>query len=223
MKVSCKVVKEKQTIADKLKKLEEENERLKKVDEENKQLKKIIEQSNNTTNIINDNSTNINNTINNITIVAHGKEDYDLINDKEIIKAFGYGYHAAVKLITAVHFNPRYPNFHNVYVQNMKEKYCTIYDGKKWISKLKKDIIDDLYENNKDYIEENLDKYRGSLSQSKINSLHRWLDTDAKNSDSDAILIGGIKEKIHLSAYNERCIPKNTIKLIKQQELNHNN
>jgi hypothetical protein len=243
---SCKVLKLpiNKTIVDKLKKLEDEIKKLKEnekekegeikklkeeekdkkfkeVEEENKKLKELLEKSNNTKNVTN-NITNNNCTFNNVVIVAYGTEDMDLITQKEILSAFKCGREAPLQLMETIHFNPRYPNFQNVYIQNIKE-YGTIYDGKEWIIKSKNEIINDLYTTQRDYLVENVEKYNKLMNASKIRSLRRLLDADEKNDDQqktrysqDNDVIKSIKKDMELLAYNKRHIP---IKNRKKMEL----
>ena len=46
---------------------------------------------------------------------------------------------SAVPVMTEnIHFNSKYPEFHNVYISNMNQKYAMVYNGKGWILKDKK-------------------------------------------------------------------------------------
>ncbi len=54
----------------------------------------------------------------------------------------------------------------------------------------------------RNYIEENLEDFLGSLTPSQKRALNRWLDTD-----EDDKKIKNIKEKIKLLLYNSRYLP----------------
>jgi len=153
--------------------------------------------------VINNGTINIQN---NITLVAHNKEDISKIKDEmeSILKG---GFYTTVKLTEAINFNPKYPEYHNVYISNMKDKYAMVYDGKEWTLVTKEELIDQLYDNKKNYIECNLENLINShkLKQSQINALKRWIDTD-----DDTPKIKDVKEKIKLLLYNKRNIPLNT-------------
>jgi hypothetical protein len=170
--------------------LQEENIKLK---EENKKLK------NSTTNTINVTG-NINNT-NNIMIVQFGKEDVSKIKQKEIIKALNRGFMAPVGLTETIHFNPKYPEYHNVYIPSMKEKYAMIYDGSEWKLVNKSDLVDQIYDEKRDFISENFDEFYDSLTSSKRNALKEWFDME-ENDDK----IKQIKEDLKLLLYNKRKI-----------------
>jgi len=76
-------------------KLKEDNEKLQKVIKTNKEQKGIKSVTNNTYNIM---TGDINNTVNNISTVAYGKEDISQIDRKDIIKALKTGFNSTKHL-----------------------------------------------------------------------------------------------------------------------------
>lgn len=95
------------------------------------------------------NNTN-NNTINNIILVGCGNEDLSKMNQNELFKAIRDGIRkSTIKLTDVIHFNPNYPEYHNVYIGNMKDKYAMLYDGKQWLLKTKNEVVDKLYDDKK--------------------------------------------------------------------------
>lgn len=176
-------------------------EKSKKLEKENSELKRNIKNSK----VINNVTNNINHgTINNIILVGYGNEDINKIDKKEILKDIKSGFYSTVKLTNTIHFNPKYPEYHNVYISSMKSKYAMMYDGNDWTLITKEELIDKLYNEKKDYIEENLDEFVNSLSKSQKSALERWMDTD-----EDHDKIKEVKEKIKLLLYNKRNIPLN--------------
>ena len=177
-------------------KFEKENEKLKK---EVVTLKKTIT---NNSNITTNNIQNINNGIvTTINLIGYGHEDLSKIDKNEIFKAINSGYKSAINLTETLHFNPKHPEYHNIYITNVKDKYAMIFDGKEWNLTTKVELIETIYDDKKSYIEDNMDEFVMSLSKSKIDALKRWLDTD----DSD-IKISKIKDNIKLLLYNKRNI-----------------
>ncbi|VBB17664.1 hypothetical protein YASMINEVIRUS_127 [Yasminevirus sp. GU-2018] len=232
MSNNCKVKKgndeEKEDILSRLLALENEVSVLKttnkKLITENKKLKVVKKVTNNNTVNKIDKSTTNNNTNNNtnngivinnnITLVGYGKEDLSKLNRSELLKILQNGYHSTIKLTEAVHFNPKFPEYHNVFISNMKDKYAMMFDGKNWTLTTKDDLINKIYDDKKNYIEENLEVFVDSLSPSRKNALERWLETD----DEDA-KIKEIKENIKLLLYNQRKMigdvqPKKTSKKV---------
>ena len=171
--------------------------------ESNETKKCVISKGNNNT----INTGTVHNTTNNIVIVGHGKEDMSRLDSADILKVLKNGYNSTIHLTETVHFNPKYPEYQNIYISNMKDKYAMMYDGNKWVLITKDDLIDKIYDNKKNYIEDNLDRFIESLPKIYINSLKRWLDTDETDPR-----IAKIKQDIKLLLYNSRDIPLNTIK-----------
>jgi hypothetical protein len=189
-------------IAEMKKEMEEKME--KKMKEE---MEKRLKQINHNTKI-NGNNNNVNNgTINNIVIVGHGKEDMSKIDSADILKVLKNGYNSTIHLTETVHFNPKYPEFQNIYISNIKDKYAMMYNGEKWILITKEELIEKIYNNKRNYIEENLEKYIESLPKIHVKSLNRWLDTD----ESDP-RITKIKNDIKILLYNSRNLPMDSLK-----------
>jgi hypothetical protein len=215
----CKIKKEEE------KKQKDFNERLKKIEEENKTLKKQADMNekktqkeikklkaqiktqsaiSKTKNINNGsvvNNNNNNNIINNIAFIGYGKEDMEKIDKKEILKAIQNGFKSVVNLTEAMHFNPNHPEYQNIYISNIKDKYAMMYNGKEWDLSMKDELVDRIYDDKKNYIEENLNEFAGSLTVSRKNALDRWLNTD----DED-VKISKIKNDIKLLLYNKRNV-----------------
>jgi hypothetical protein len=185
-----------------VKQLRTDNEKLKttveKLSNDDKKMRVVKKNTNNigTMNKNTNNGTVINATIN---LVGYGNEDLSKLNKAEILKALQTGYNSTVKLTEAVHFNPNFPEFHNVYISNMKDKYAMMHDGKQWTLTTKEDLISKIYEDKKSYIEENLEEFVESLHPSRKRALARWLDTD-----DDDKKVKEIKENIKLLLYNSK-------------------
>jgi hypothetical protein len=137
----------------------------------------------------------------NIILVGYGKEDLSKIDKKEILKAMQHGYDSTLKLTEALHFNPKHPEYNNIYITNMKDKYAMMFDGKDWNLTMKDDLINKIYDDKKSYIEENIDDFVDSLSASRKKALERWLATEDNNER-----IIKVKEEMKLLLYNKRNI-----------------
>jgi hypothetical protein len=176
---------------------------------------------NKTTNInntINNNNTN-NNTIhntNNFFIVPHGTEDMSVFSDKAILNALNGGFNSAVKLTNTLHFNPKYPEFHNIYISSMNNQYIKIHNGKTWITTLRRNVIETLYDNHKCFVTDNLERFADLLPKSKLNALNKWIvmDDDDNDYEPDKLKNKEIKKDIELLLYNERKKPLDTQQLI---------
>lgn len=214
MKYSCKIKRhddnEKENILNRLLQLENANKELAETSKkeiillqnENIILKKKVDNLEKNTNLIpkETNTTNINNgIINNILLVGYGHEDISKIDRDDMVKALQNGFNSTVKLTETMHFNPKYPEYHNIYISNMKDKYAMTYDGTDWNLTIKEDLINKIYDDKKNYIEDNLDDFVKSLTVFRKKALDRWLETD-----DDDIKITKIKNEIKLLLYNKR-------------------
>lgn len=151
--------------------------------------------------IINNGELNVTNITMNNVVVAFGKEDPSKIGHEQIVQVLRHGFDSAFKLTDAVHFNPSFPEFHNVYIPNMKSKYVMTYDGTNWGLTDRNAVIDKLYNDKRDYIEQNLEEFLESLTESRIRALQRWLAVD-----EDHHHIKKVKENIKLLLYNKRAL-----------------
>lgn len=178
-------------------------EKLGKIEKENLKLKTVnIGSINNGT--VNNGDVYNNNMNITVNIVPFGKEDISKIDQTELLKVFRSGFNSALRLTETTHFNPNYPEFHNVYISSMKNKYAMTYDGTNWEIVMKDELIDQMYDNKRDYIEENLDEFLDSLTNSQIRALQRWMDTD-----DDHHYVKKVKNNIKLMLYNKRYMAIN--------------
>jgi hypothetical protein len=213
MKHNCKVKKqeekEKVEIYRQLLELKDENSKL-------KEKVKLMKKENDNVNITNNiNMTNINNgIIANITLVGYGKEDISKLDKDDMLKVLRNGYYSTIKLTEALHFNPKFPEYHNIYISNIKDKYAMMYDGTNWTLTMKDDLVNKIYNDKKDYIEENLDEFLQSLTLSRKKALERWLETNDEDHK-----IKEIKNQIRLLLYNQRKIPITTQNLVKNDSI----
>jgi len=137
--------------------------------------------------------------VTNYVLVGYGKEDMNRVDKSDLLRGIRSGFNSTLNLIDAVHFNPKYPEFHNVYISSMKNKYAMMYDGSDWTLVYKDDLIDKLYNDKRNYIEENLEDFLESLTKSQINALDRWM-----NATDEHQYVQKIKNDIKLMLYNKR-------------------
>ena len=115
---------------------------------ENDQLKKeIVELKNMKDSVINDVNINITNNFNIITLIDHGKEDYNKLNIKkimlenQILPKLNYIF----TILYYVHCNEEYPEYQNIYISDMNRNKVMIYHNGTWISTDKVSTMDNLF------------------------------------------------------------------------------
>ena len=88
---------------------------------------------------------NSNNKItNNIIVNNYGEENLDYITNKVLKRLASYPASAIPKLIAMKHFNPKYPENHNIKITNIHDKFAKRYKDGKWSIEDKKAVIGEL-------------------------------------------------------------------------------
>lgn len=199
-----------------VKQLERQNQQMEKQNKEIKQLKKEIssfkggKQVNNNCHYTTNNTNTTNNTQinNNIKLVAFGQEDLSSIQpdiSKTILKK---GFQSVPSLTKYIHFNKNKPENHNIYIPNMRDKHAMVFTGSNWGLTGKKEIIDQIYDDKKQYLDEKYDELTDSLDNITKKKYGRFRDQEQE-------AIKRIKEDINLLLYNSRHVPMETRKMIK--------
>lgn len=194
----------KKTTNNEIKKLKQRLMKFEKTDK-----KKIInnnttnDNSNNNSNNVNniDNTMNTNNINQNVMLTGYGKEDMSKLPEKEILYAIKRVHYGPSELTRLTHFNHEHPEYHNIYIPKMNEKYGMAYNDVEndWQLLNKDTLIEKIYTDKKNWIEENLEDFLGSLSEQKKIALQRWLDMEETNENTK-----DVKEEIKLLLYNKR-------------------
>jgi hypothetical protein len=212
------LLKDMNEIKEKHKKMKKQNE---KILNENKQLKKTINNRINNTAInshnTNNNTNNIINSNNVINIVAFGKEKLEYSEDV-IKQLLNQGYKAVEKTIEFTNLNKNKPQYHNVFIPNIRSPYATVYDGKNWKLEDLNTVLDQLYDDKRCYLEDKFDEFIESLNKTTIKKFKRFLNDDDDENENDATdnkIKKIIKKRIKLLLYNKRDIPMNSKKLNK--------
>ena len=188
-------------ISDFRKELEEKNKELKKRD---KQIDELIKKAG-----IN-NSTITQNIQNNIKILAYKDTDVSKLTDKDILKCLNHSNMCVPHLIKMIHLDPEKPENHNIYISNLKNGYIMVYDGGKWDTLNRDEIINNMIDDKQGLIEERIENWieEGKKYPSIMRKFERYLEKKENN-----VVIDKIKEEIKLMLFNNR-------KLIKSKEVN---
>ena len=188
---------------------------------QNKRKKKINLNSNNKNTNINSHNNNNNNinshnnnnyikNINHINITAYGQETCDHISDNMFKKIIDKGFKSVPYLVEQMHFNKDKPEYHNVYISNMRDNYVLIFDGVKWVLTQRDELLDDMMDAKSYILSDKFDKLKDDLKDYTKVKFQRFLD----ESDSDKVK-EQIKNDIKLSLYNNKSLPETT----KQQSI----
>jgi hypothetical protein len=219
IKDSCKVKKEiekkRELIFEdlKLKELEKENQILKlkeEIKKENYEMKKDYEKKINKlekklekqAKIINhniDNTMIINDNSQHLYLLNYNNENLSNLNENKVIANLNRGYQAPVEMTRLIHFDEEHPEHHNIYIPKINEKYAMVFKDDVWKLMDKNVLVDDIFENKKDYIIENLEKFIKRIDPKRLKSLKLFL-----NSEEYEIGIINTKENIKNLLYENR-------------------
>ena len=178
------------------------NEQKIQLEKKDKQIDKLIEKAG-----IN-NSTITQNIQNNIKLLAYDKTDISDLTDKDFMKCFNHNNMCVPHLIKRIHFNPKKPENHNVFISNLKSGHIMIYDGKQWNTFNRDEIVDDIFDNKNDILEQKIEEWVSIGKDYPIiyHKFKRYLEKI--NND---IVLKKVKDEMKFVLYNNRNIVKKII------------
>ena len=178
-----------------------------KLQKEIEELKNIILDSNLTKGTKNKNSHNVNNINNisnsnnqtvNITINPVNKPNYFF--DKEAIKKIlNKGFKSVPELIKRLYFDKNHPENHNVFISNKKDWRISYFDGTEWVLCPNNDVLDQLYDDNSDYL---VDKFNELVDELDASTLYKF--GNYKEAKDENINIEDNKHDIRFILYNKK-------------------
>jgi hypothetical protein len=183
--------------------LNEQKEKLNKYDleleEKNKQINELIKKAG-----IN-NSTITQNIQNNIKLLAYDKTDISDLTENDFIRCLNHNNMCVPHLVKRIHFNPKKPENHNVFISNLKSGHIMIYDGKQWNTFNRDEIIDDIFDEKHDILEQKYEEWINIGKDYPIiyHKFRRYLEKI--NND---VVMKKIKNEMKLILYNNRNIVK---------------
>ncbi len=190
----------------------------KQIEEEIKKLRdelNIMQNGNiNSNNNINNSNNNTNNTIN-INIVSHGKEDVSKMMDM-LLKSAKRGLNSVLALTDQIHFDPMLPEFHNIYIPDIKNKHAMVFENE-WKLKNTEDVISNIHDVKSNIIVENKDLFFDKLNPSEQRNYNKWhkISNDKNNEEYNAYITNSF-DSIKLLLFNKRDI---VIETKKKQKL----
>ena len=129
-------------------------------------------------------------------ILSYKDTDLSHLTSKDYMNAIKKVTYCVKEMIEKIHFNPQKPEYMNIYISNMKDKYLMVYEEGNWNIKQKNDEIDSLYESKEMLLEDWLDNYGNEELRQKFN---KYLS----NKEDDSTM-NEIKENIKMMMYNKK-------------------
>jgi hypothetical protein len=134
---------------------------------------KTLQKINN--NLINN---NINNgTVNNTTIVKFGSVNINsVLTPKEVMGVLLKPFLSTEECINLIHFNDKRPQYNNIFITNLKDDLAYVYDGTKFTTVTKNDVIMELIDNYVEQVEISFEENRDKMPESKIKCVENYLN-----------------------------------------------
>jgi hypothetical protein len=172
-------------------------EKMKKLQEENQKYKQIIK---NNTNIQTQNNIQINQ-----IIVPFGNENLEKMTISEYKKLMIRGMNSVPEFVKYIHFNKDKPEYHNIYISNIRDSHVLIYDGNNWQLRDRDETIDQLYNDKADILEMKFEEMLDKFDDRTIIMFRKFL----KIKDTDNEIVKKIKKELKIILYNNRKLVKN--------------
>lgn len=190
----------KDTLLDEYNKLKKENEELK---VQTQKAAIIIHNTKNIgTNFENANIQQNNYQQNNIQLKAFGKENLAPLNNEALLNIIRNPEIGIPKLIKLLHFNPEYPENHNIVSKGKRSDLMAVYDGKKWHSKSKKDTIQNLIASKKDLADDYFEELGDDESIIDFLTKQKYEEyTDAIDKYINTICIDPVEKENYMQKY----------------------
>ena len=151
------------------------------------------------------NSTITQNIQNNIKLLAYDKTDLSDLTEKDFIRCFNHNNMCVPHLVKRIHFNPKKPENHNVFISNLKSGHIMIYDGIQWNTYVRDEVVNDIFDDKHDILEQKIEEWINIGKDYPIiyHKFKRYLEKI--NND---IVIKKVKDELKLTLYNNRNIVK---------------
>ena len=131
-------------------------------------------------------------TINNysdVHIVEYGHEDLSHITLERITFVFSKSFSSVVECVKLIHFSPLAPQNKNICIKELNSRYAYVFCDGNWDAIGSKKLINILYYDICEYIEEKLDELIDELDKTVVINIKRFLDKKDDDEYADNIKI----------------------------------
>ena len=147
-------------------------------------------------------TTNNNITVTNNTLLSHRDTSTNHLTNTDWKICIERCLRCIPQLIEIIHFDPKTPNNHNIYISNIKNNYAMLYNGEKWILADRDSVINNLIDDKEQMVVEKLEEWEeiGSINYPKaMERFNRYLNL--KENDQH---LNMMKNEIKLLLFNNR-------------------
>ena len=172
-----------------------------------RQIEELIKKAGITTN------NNITNIQNNFKLLNYKETDISHLTENDYVRCLEHYNFCVPHLIRKIHFNPKKPENHNIYISNLKNSFVMVYMNNKWKVKNRDETISRMIDDKQIILEKKIQEWvESGIQYPKVMAkFSRYIEKREQND-----VINAIKEDIKLILYNNRnMIIENNKKLIK--------
>ena len=177
------------------------NEQKLELDKKNEQIDELIKKAG-----IQNSGTIVQNIQNNIKLLAYNKSDISDLTENDFIRCFNHNNMCVPHLMKRIHFNPKKPENHNVFISNLKSGHIMLYDGKQWNTFNRDEIVDDIFDDKHDILEQ---KYEEWVDVGKDYPIIFYKFRRYLEKMNNEIVLKKIKDEMKFILYNNRNLIKN--------------
>jgi len=147
--------------------------------------------------------TQINNIQNNIKLLAYRETDISHLTNSDYKSCLNRANFCVPQIIKKIHFNPKKPENHNIYISNIKNAYVMVYNGNKWDITDRNEFLEDIIEEKTNILEDKLMEWeeKGKNYPLLLKKFNRYLEKREVT-----IVITKIKQEIKFILFNNRHI-----------------
>jgi hypothetical protein len=133
---------------------------------------KTLQKINN--NLVNNGSIN---SINNTTIIKFGSININnVLTEKEVLSVLYKPFVSTEECVKLIHFNEKRPQYNNIFITNLKDDLAYVYDGNKFVTATKNDVIMNLINNYSEQVEISFEENRDKMTESKIRCVENYIN-----------------------------------------------
>ena len=117
------------------------------------------------------------------------------LKDKDYIKFLSHSNFCVPHMIKKLHFDPRKPENHNIYISNLKNNFVMVYNGDQWNIRDRNEVINDMIEDNTNILEDKIEDWleKGKQYPQIMKKFNRY--PEKKEND---IILDEIKQEIKI-------------------------
>jgi hypothetical protein len=177
------------------------NEQKLELDKKNEQINELIKKAG-----IQNSGTIVQNIQNNIKLLAYKESDISDLTENDFIRCFTHNNMCVPHLMKRIHFNPKKPENHNVFISNLKSGHIMLYDGKQWNTFNRDEVVDDIFDDKHDILEQ---KYEQWVDMGKNYPIIFYKFRRYLEKMNNEVVLKKIKDEMKFILYNNRNLIKN--------------